>query len=142
MKTVSKETFLRILKFRPLSLIGKEIIYDKKSQRIADISLSGDYILLDKETVEWFPADSVDDYVVINGLGLEDWQIGSIIYTSGKIFTVKTVTEDIETLKKLVGQPADGQTLSLFEIADEYHKRLEELRRYIDALEQKEMKKP
>lgn len=141
MKTVSKETFLRILKFRPLSLIGKEIIYDKKSQRIADISLSGDYILLDKEDVEWFPANSVDDYVVINGLGLEDWELGSIIYTSGKIFTVKTFTENIETLKKLVGQPADEKSLSLFEIVEALHKRVAELRQYIEKMEAKDATK-
>lgn len=143
MKTVSKEIFLRILKFRPQSLIDKEIIYDKNPQRIYDISMSGDYIFLDKGNVgkEWFPADSVDNPVVINGLGLEDWEIGSIIYTSGKIFTVKTFTENIETLKKLVGQPADEKSLSLFEIVEALHKRVAELRQYIEKMEAKDATK-
>lgn len=138
MRTVSKETFLRVLKFRPQSLIGKEIIYDKCAQKIHDISLSGDYIYLDKGRVgkEWFPADSIDDPVVIDEIDLSWWD-------KGKIFTVKTVTEDIETLKKLIGQPLNGDhSLSLFEIVDAQNKRIAELRQYIDAMEQKEFKKP
>ena len=100
MITVSKDTFLQILKFRPLWLIGKQIIYDGHPQKINDVSVSGDHIFIEKGTLgkEWFPADGVEDTVVIDAASTKG--IGDV-----KLISVSSLTQSIETLEKLVGQP-------------------------------------
>ncbi len=131
MITISKDTFLKILKFRPLWLIGKQIVYDGHPQRI--VSISGDQIFIDKGTLgkEWFPADSVEDTVVIDTASLTEMN-------NVKPFSVSTITQSIETLEKPVGQPDSETSKSLFEIVAALKKELLELRLKIDEMELKE----
>lgn len=70
MNIISKSHFLKILKFRPKSLIGRQIIYHKIPQIIYDVSISGDNILLDKSSLgkEWYPVDEVEDHLIIDAL--------------------------------------------------------------------------
>lgn len=133
MITVSRDIFLKILKFRPQHLIGTQIIYDKIPQRIYDVSMCGDYIFIDKGTMgkEWFLADSVEDTVVIdtvNPMDIEDI----------KFFSLSTITKRIEMLENRVGQPDSKQSKPLFEIVTALNKELLELKLKINEMEAKE----
>ncbi len=131
MEVISKKTFLCLLKINPQSLISKQIIYDKMPQTIYDVSVGGDSIFLDKGSTgkEWYPADSVEDPVIIDTDNL---------YKNTGIFTVETVTRAIQTLEKHVGQPRSEQSKPLFDIVETLNKEVFELRLKFEEIEVKE----
>lgn len=129
MITVSKDTFLQILKSRPQWLTGKQIIYDGQLQKIDNVSVSGDYIFIDKGTLGkgWFPANSVEDTVVIDAAFTVD-------IVDVKPFSVLTLAQSIETLEKLVGRPDSETSKSLFEIVAALNRELLELRLKVEEI--------
>lgn len=133
MEVISKQMFIELLKFKPHSLIGSQIIYDNRPQIIHDVSLSGDRIFLEKGVLGngWFPADSVGEEVVIE----KDVRQAA---RNAKLFTVAAVTKDIESILNRIGQPESETSKSLFEIVTALNKEVLELRLKIEEMELKE----
>ena len=131
MKSFNKESFLLMLKFRPHLLIGKQIIYDKRTVKILDISVSGDYLCLEKEStsIEWKPASSLEDSVIVDITGFPN---------ASKSFTVASVLGRIEAVENHIGHPSTEQSKPLFEIVAALNKELLELRLKIEDMEVKE----
>ena len=134
MKSFDKESFLLLLKLRPQWLIGKQIIYDGKTVGIIDISMSGDYLHLEssKPGTEWVPATSLGDSVIID---IVDFPMDT--GNSGP-FTVHSITRQIESLEKSVGQPGSESSKSLFEIVAALNKEMLDLKLKIEEKELKE----
>jgi hypothetical protein len=146
MRTISKEVFLKWAKFKPLSLIGTEIIFKTNPCKICDISVSGDSIFIKHpilKTSEWCSVNDVDDIVVINKP--EDKP-----YHRVETFTFGNLNRHIEKLDRYVGRPTDDNIKSLFEQVDSLNKEVLELRLKIDgqttqekdAIDNKAEKKP
>lgn len=132
MKSIDKESFLLLLKVRPKCLFGKQIIYNKQTVGIVDISVSGDYLHIEVnsfQSTKWVPASSLDDHVIVDIPGIP---IGT------EMFTVASLTKSIETLENHVGQPGSEQTKPLFEIVAALNREVFELRQKIDEIELKE----
>lgn len=136
MKSFDKDSFLLLLKLRPQWLIGKQIIYNEKTVGILDISMSGDYLHLESSSpaTEWVPASSLGDSVIID---IVDFPMDT--GNSGP-FTVLSITRQIESLEKRVGQPDSDQSKPLFEIVAALNKEVLELRLKIEKLESEEVK--
>ena len=134
MKSFDKDSFLLLLKLRPQWLIGKQITYDKKTVGILDISMSGDYLHLESSSpgTEWVPASSIGDSVIID---IIDFPMDT--GNSGP-FTVHSITRQIESLEKRVGQPDSDQSKPLFEIVVALNKEVLELKLKIEEKELKE----
>lgn len=125
MDTIDKRTFLEVLKIKPQSVIGKEIIYSVKPVRILDVSIGGDRLLLESSSTErtWVLASGVDDNVIIDTF--RDVR-------NAKPFTVLSLTQSIKALEELVGQPGSRHPKPLFEIVEALNKELLELRLKIE----------
>lgn len=133
MKSFDKDSFLLLLKLRPQGLIGRQIIYNRETVEILDISVSGDYLrLVDSSSVtKWVPASSLGDRIVVD--------IVDLSMDTGKVtFTVLSITRWIGSLEKSVGQPDSEQSKSLFEIVTALNKELLELKLKIKEMELKE----
>ena len=106
MKSLTKEMFTLLIRIKPQILIGKEIIYQEKVKKILDISVSGDFMLLESisTTRSWELVDGVGDTVILD---MDD-------LSGNKRFTVVSITSTINTLEKLVGHPGSEQTKPLF----------------------------
>lgn len=135
MRYMDKESFLLLLKLRPGLLLGREIIHNKNPHEILDISMSGDYLYLKgiAEYPEWVLASKLGEGIVIDELAF---------FTSGDKsgrFTVASLTEQIETLEKHVGQPSSDQSKPLFDIVAALNKELLELRLKFENMESKEI---
>lgn len=128
MKSIEKESFLLLLKFKPQLQIGKQIIYDDETVNILDVSIGGDYLLLEDPgiRIRWVSTSKLGDRVVI------DTNNPAENNRSSDIFTVKLITTQIETLEKHVGQPGSEQSKSLFDIVAALNKELLELRLKIE----------
>lgn len=115
MDSISKEHFLKMLKYRPQSLIGRQITYTTKGGnkvpvKIYDVSLCGDSILLDMSAAgkDWYSSDSVDNTVIIDSRPddtYHSWDISKC--TASSVMFWKDF-EEPEKLKKLV---AENKTL-------------------------------
>lgn len=133
MKSLDKESFLLLLKIRPQWLMGKQITYDGKTVGIIDISVSGDYLHLERSSsaTSWVPASSLGDSIVVDNLPMD---------TREEPFTVLSITRWIESLQKYVGQPDSEHPKPLFEIVEALNKEVLELRLRVEKLESEEVK--
>lgn len=133
MKSFDKESFLLLLRVRPQWLIGKQIIYDKQTVNILDISVSGDYLHLESSGVstKWVPASSLGDSIVIDMINFPNDTGNS------RPFTAASLTNSIETLENRVGQPGSEHPKPLFEIVEAINKEVFELRQKIEEIELK-----
>jgi len=129
MKSVEKESFLLLLKVRPGLLIGKEIIYKEKTVKILDVSVGGDFMFLESISTSrsWEPVDGLGDTVIVD---VDDFPV-----TKNNRFTVVSLTSNIDTLEKLIGQPGSEQTKCLFEIVEALNKEVLELKFKIREIE-------
>jgi len=133
MKSFDKESFLLLLKLRPQWLMGRQIIYDRKTVGIVDISVSGDYLHLERSSsaTEWVPASSLGDSIVVDIVGFP-------MDTGKGPFTVLSITRWIESLEKYVGQPDSEQSKSLFEIVTSLNTEMLHLKLKFKEMELKE----
>jgi hypothetical protein len=127
---LEKQDFLLILKVNPPLLIGKTITYRdhyrERNVKILDVSLGGDYFLIETPSTAriWVMANSVGDTVVVEAYP-----------RISAVFTASSVNGSIETLFKMMGQPATEQTKPLFEIMRNLNKELFELKSKIREME-------
>lgn len=131
MIAVNKNAFLKIAKFRPQWLIGKQITYNKQIVSILDISMSGDALQLNSNgDIEWVTASSFGDNMVVD---VVDFPTDTGIDP----FTVLSITKSIESLEKLVGQPDSENSKPLYEIVAALSKEVLHLKLKIEEMEKK-----
>lgn len=112
MNTIVKEHFLKMLKYRPQSLIGKTIIYKNHTRQIYDISLCGDSILMLDYNIgteisikNWYPVDEIDDPVIIDirpDDTYDNWEVGKGCTVLSTMFWKQF--EEREKIKELVAE--------------------------------------
>ena len=135
MQSFDKETFLLLIKLRPQGLIGRQIIYNRETVGILDISISGDYLHLEgsSSSTKWVPASRLGDSIVVD-------MVDHPVDNGKDPFTVSSITRWIGSLEKSVGQPDSEQSKSLYEIVNALNKELLELKLKIKEMELQEKK--
>lgn len=139
METLNKEQFHELLQIRPQSIIGKRILYYRKQKEadINDVSLGGDYILLEdgeRPDCFWVPADSM----FINGsveYPLIEIHDTKSAHKPGEEFTVESLC--FHTYR-IIGQPSSEQEKPLFKTVEALNKEMLELKFEIENLKKKE----
>lgn len=131
MESFDIDSFLLLLRVRPKMLLDMQIIYKGKTVRILDISVSGDYIFIERVTSvnAWVLASSLENPVIVDSLN----------DTSPAVkFTIKSISTLFDSLNNRIGQPGSEQTKCLFEIVETLNKEVLELKFKIEEIQSKE----